>query len=56
MELTKSSAMYLVLIETLWNVKTDEYAINPKRKFVLIETLWNVKKDRNISIPLPEKY
>ena len=32
-----------VLIETLWNVKTQNKAIPRKAGMVLIETLWNVK-------------
>ena len=33
----------VVLIETLWNVKTQNKAIPRKAGMVLIETLWNVK-------------
>ena len=35
---------YLVLIETLWNVKTYRFAmVSDSPAEVLIETLWNVK-------------
>ena len=33
----------LVLIETLWNVKTAIASIYSAKRVVLIETLWNVK-------------
>ena len=36
---------YLVLIETLWNVKMICGAAMVFHLFVLIETLWNVKVD-----------
>ena len=32
-----------VLIETLWNVKKDDYTPLALELTVLIETLWNVK-------------
>ena len=32
-----------VLIETLWNVKTNIKELIPLCRMVLIETLWNVK-------------
>ena len=35
--------MNLVLIETLWNVKTDPVIDKSLSINVLIETLWNVK-------------
>ena len=34
---------YLVLIETLWNVKKITVLFNFSSNTVLIETLWNVK-------------
>ena len=34
---------FVVLIETLWNVKKDLAAILFQAEAVLIETLWNVK-------------
>ena len=34
----------LVLIETLWNVKSVMKIMNAGTSLVLIETLWNVKK------------
>ena len=33
----------IVLIETLWNVKSEKYLIYEIESYVLIETLWNVK-------------
>ena len=38
-----ASSCYTVLIETLWNVKSDVKMIFTSAAFVLIETLWNVK-------------
>ena len=38
--------MRSVLIETLWNVKTEMDIRSTQQKLVLIETLWNVKKPR----------
>ena len=34
-----------VLIETLWNVKSDMAELMAGEEAVLIETLWNVKVD-----------
>ena len=34
----------LVLIETLWNVKSDMAELMAGEEAVLIETLWNVKR------------
>ena len=33
-----------VLIETLWNVKTEARSLSLSAPLVLIETLWNVKR------------
>ena len=38
-----SYSYYIVLIETLWNVKCYSNTINRGTEIVLIETLWNVK-------------
>ena len=35
----------VVLIETLWNVKSDMAELMAGEEAVLIETLWNVKVD-----------
>ena len=40
---------FSVLIETLWNVKSQFYQEYPVGEYVLIETLWNVKKARLLS-------
>ena len=53
------NAIKLVLIETLWNVKTRKLNTSRVGKTVLIETLWNVKilhssKNDVISIVLIE--
>ena len=37
--------VYDVLIETLWNVKSEPTTEAPAGFSVLIETLWNVKKE-----------
>ena len=36
--------VWVVLIETLWNVKSVNAVLHDGVNFVLIETLWNVKK------------
>ena len=36
-------AVQVVLIETLWNVKSSHFRIRLGGGLVLIETLWNVK-------------
>ena len=41
----------LVLIETLWNVKTNSPALTISEISVLIETLWNVKLSAENAIP-----
>ena len=38
-----SSKQKAVLIETYWNVKTEEVTETPEPEAVLIETYWNVK-------------
>ena len=40
----------LVLIETLWNVKTGAKGFKVSSDGVLIETLWNVKRDNGVPI------
>ena len=37
--------VWIVLIETLWNVKSDMAELMAGEAAVLIETLWNVKVD-----------
>ena len=39
----KYSGLSIVLIETLWNVKTIPFGLYSPTNAVLIETLWNVK-------------
>ena len=43
---------YIVLIETLWNVKHCLIMYGRVSLTVLIETLWNVKSDYNSCITL----
>ena len=43
--LTKPIQNPFVLIETLWNVKSDMAELMAGEEAVLIETLWNVKVD-----------
>ena len=38
----------MVLIETLWNVKTEKFSVVSVKTLVLIETLWNVKEDATV--------
>ena len=38
----------LELIDTLWNVNTEEQKILLGKTFELIDTLWNVNKDGDI--------
>ena len=40
----------LVLIETLWNVKTGAKGFKVSSDGVLIETLWNVKRISDITL------
>ena len=40
-----TTSQILVLIETLWNVKSDMAELMAGEEAVLIETLWNVKVD-----------
>ena len=42
---TFSKTSRSVLIETLWNVKTEDDAKAVEAASVLIETLWNVKME-----------
>ena len=41
-----------VLIETLWNVKINEWIHCREKSHVLIETLWNVKRFSPVPVPL----
>ena len=43
MRFSISSNVILVLIETYWNVKTDDNMMGELSEVVLIETYWNVK-------------
>ena len=49
---TSSESDMVVLIETLWNVKTEKDISRETGEGVLIETLWNVKRQAVISNPL----
>ena len=48
--------MYVVLIETLWNVKALDDRLLNGIGFVLIETLWNVKMIESTVALVPVPY
>ena len=45
-----------VLIETLWNVKTQDVERRKSLSVVLIETLWNVKRSEFLAVLGDQKY
>ena len=45
--MTETPSAYIVLIETLWNVKYTAKFRGLRKNNVLIETLWNVKQERS---------
>ena len=47
---------YIVLIETLWNVKTQDVERRKSLSVVLIETLWNVKRSEFLAVLGDQKY
>ena len=48
--------LQFVLIETLWNVKTQDVERRKSLSVVLIETLWNVKRSEFLAVLGDQKY